>query len=214
VSTPDEVEIVPLTVVTRAFAARPSSLPDIRDFVRRRLTGTSITDDDVRRLCDHVAEVLLEAAGVSDTIELCLRIFPGAAELDVLAAGDRTTPSPVAIGPGAAVPGAGRTVRTTTAGPGPVGPGPVGPAPFGPASAGSGRSEVDRPEPARAVDPQLSFAAWFAARLRRESLTMEAAARRLDVSAKTISRWIAGSTEPRLRDLLRVREIFGEPPIH
>jgi transcriptional regulator with XRE-family HTH domain len=43
---------------------------------------------------------------------------------------------------------------------------------------------------------------------------MEAAARRLDVSAKTISRWVAGSTEPRLRDLLRIRDIFGEPPIH
>ena len=64
------------------------------------------------------------------------------------------------------------------------------------------------------LDDSPEFAAWFAARLRREGLTMEAAARRLDVSAKTISRWVAGSTEPRLRDLLRIRETFGEPPIH
>jgi transcriptional regulator with XRE-family HTH domain len=40
---------------------------------------------------------------------------------------------------------------------------------------------------------------------------MEAAARRLDVSTKTISRWVAGSTEPRMRDLYRIRETFGEP---
>ena len=41
---------------------------------------------------------------------------------------------------------------------------------------------------------------------------MEAAARRLQVSAKTISRWVGGTTEPRLRDLYRIRELFGEPP--
>jgi transcriptional regulator with XRE-family HTH domain len=43
-------------------------------------------------------------------------------------------------------------------------------------------------------------------------MTMEAAARRLKVSAKTISRWVGGATEPRLRDLYRIREVFGEPP--
>ena len=48
-------------------------------------------------------------------------------------------------------------------------------------------------------------------RLHEEGLTMEGAARKLDVSTKTISRWVAGSTEPRLRDLYRIRETFGEP---
>ena len=58
---------------------------------------------------------------------------------------------------------------------------------------------------------RTSFALWLAGRLREEGLTMEAAARRLDVSTKTISRWVAGSTEPRMRDLYRIRETFGEP---
>jgi transcriptional regulator with XRE-family HTH domain len=61
------------------------------------------------------------------------------------------------------------------------------------------------------VAAQMSFATWLAGRLRQEGLTMEAAARRLDVSTKTISRWVAGTTEPRLRDLYRIREAFGEP---
>jgi DNA-binding XRE family transcriptional regulator len=63
----------------------------------------------------------------------------------------------------------------------------------------------------RAGEPAQSFALWFAARLRREGLTMEAAARRLEVSTKTVSRWVAGATEPRLRDVYRIRETFGEP---
>ncbi|MBO0829853.1 MAG: helix-turn-helix transcriptional regulator, partial [Streptosporangiales bacterium] len=37
----------------------------------------------------------------------------------------------------------------------------------------------------------------------------EAAARRLGVSVRTISRWVRGQTEPRLRDLRRVEEMLG-----
>ncbi|MEU4219962.1 helix-turn-helix transcriptional regulator, partial [Actinoplanes sp. NPDC026623] len=59
-----------------------------------------------------------------------------------------------------------------------------------------------------------SFATWLSARLRAEGMTMEAAARRLEVSTKTISRWVSGATEPRLRDLYRIRDVFGEPPFH
>jgi DNA-binding NarL/FixJ family response regulator len=57
-----------------------------------------------------------------------------------------------------------------------------------------------------------SFANWMAGVLRREGLTMEAAARQLGVSVKTVSRWVGGATEPRLRDLRRIRELFGEIP--
>jgi hypothetical protein len=201
VTTPDAVEILPLTVVARSFAARPSSLPDVRDFVRRQLTGTAITDDDVRHLCDRVAEVLLEAAGVSSSIQVSLRIFPDAAEVDVLFATARSTPPTGATGLAAdrSAPSAGAI--------NPAGSG------FGRGRAVPAPDATGRP-PAGSTEPALSFAKWFAARIRREGLTMEAAARRLDVSAKTISRWVAGSTEPRLRDLLRIREIFGEPPIH
>ena len=65
-----------------------------------------------------------------------------------------------------------------------------------------GRSSTTRPS-----------ADWLAGMLRREGLSQEAAARQLGVSVKTVSRWIGGETEPRLRDLRRIREVFGEAPI-
>jgi len=58
-----------------------------------------------------------------------------------------------------------------------------------------------------------TFAEWIADALSREGLTQEAAARRLGVSVKTIGRWVGGATEPRLRDLRRIREIFGATPV-
>jgi hypothetical protein len=30
---------------------------------------------------------------------------------------------------------------------------------------------------------------------------------------KTVSRWVGGETEPRLRELRRIREVFGEAPL-
>jgi hypothetical protein len=217
VTTPEPVEILPLTVVARSFAARPSALPDVRDFVRRQLTGTAVTDEDIRCLCDRVAAVLLEAAGVSGSIQVSLRIFPAGAEVDVLIAAGRSDQSAVSIGPprapGSPGPAAGPEARgpATRAGGRPdAGPARVA----GPGLHRPGEGVPDRPMSPPAAEVPLSFAAWFAARLRREGLTMEAAARRLDVSAKTVSRWVGGTTEPRLRDLLRIREIFGEPPIH
>ena len=53
----------------------------------------------------------------------------------------------------------------------------------------------------------------MAAALRREGMTMEAAARQLGVSVKTVSRWVSATTEPRLRDLRRIRELFGDFPL-
>jgi transcriptional regulator with XRE-family HTH domain len=60
--------------------------------------------------------------------------------------------------------------------------------------------------------PPAPFPVWLAGALRNEGMTMEAASRRLGVSVKTVSRWIAGTTEPRWRDLSRMREIFGALP--
>jgi transcriptional regulator with XRE-family HTH domain len=71
-------------------------------------------------------------------------------------------------------------------------------------------------DPARDEAPaerdDATFADWMAGALRREGMTMEAAARQLGVSVKTVSRWVGGATEPRLRDLRRIREIFGDIP--
>ncbi|MFY9849265.1 MAG: helix-turn-helix transcriptional regulator, partial [Trebonia sp.] len=60
--------------------------------------------------------------------------------------------------------------------------------------------------------PSASFAEWMTGVLRREGLTIESAASQLGVSVKTVSRWVGGSTEPRLRDLRRIHELFGEVP--
>ncbi len=68
---------------------------------------------------------------------------------------------------------------------------------------------------ARAAQPGQSatFAEWMSSALRREGLTQEAAARQLGVSVKTVSRWVGGATEPRMRDLRRIQEVFGEVPL-
>jgi DNA-binding NarL/FixJ family response regulator len=60
---------------------------------------------------------------------------------------------------------------------------------------------------------ETAFADWMAAVLRREGMTMEVAAKQLGVSVKTVSRWVGGATEPRLRDLRRIRELFGDFPL-
>ncbi|GAA0938998.1 helix-turn-helix transcriptional regulator [Kribbella koreensis] len=56
------------------------------------------------------------------------------------------------------------------------------------------------------------FAEWLTAVLRRQGLSQQAAAQRIGVSVRTVSRWLSGVTEPRLRDLRRVHAIFGSPP--
>jgi hypothetical protein len=53
------------------------------------------------------------------------------------------------------------------------------------------------------------FADWLTGVLLRNGLSQQAAARRIGVSGRTISRWLRGDTEPRLRDLRRVYALFG-----
>jgi hypothetical protein len=229
---PDQaVEVVPLVVHAQVFAARPSSLPDIRDFVRRRLAQTQFSEDDLRTLGECVSGLLLEAAGTGGTIQVSLRTFSGSAEIDVIHSdeivdightGTRSVPAgataaqPVtAVQPGiaarplgiaAAPPGIAATLPGIAAAPPGIAAAPpeIAAAPPGIAAA-TIRPEVRERAPA-------SFPAWLASALRNEGMTMEAASRRLGVSVKTVSRWIAGTTEPRWRDLSRMREIFGTLP--
>ena len=49
----ENMEILPIEVVAQAFPARPAALPDVRDFVRRQLVGTPVSDDDIRTLCER-----------------------------------------------------------------------------------------------------------------------------------------------------------------
>ncbi|MGH8962338.1 MAG: helix-turn-helix domain-containing protein [Jatrophihabitantaceae bacterium] len=57
-----------------------------------------------------------------------------------------------------------------------------------------------------------SFAGWLAGVLRKQGLSQEAAARQLGVSVRTVSRWVRGQTEPRLRDVRRISDAFGPVP--
>lgn len=66
-----------------------------------------------------------------------------------------------------------------------------------------------RAQPRPVAEP---FAGWFADVLRREGLSQEAAARHLGVSVRTVSRWVRGQTEPRLRDVRRISDVFGPVP--
>jgi hypothetical protein len=56
------------------------------------------------------------------------------------------------------------------------------------------------------------FRTWLLQRLRAEGLSQESAARRIGVSTRTVGRWARGQTQPRMRDLPRVREALGELP--
>ncbi len=94
----EAVEILPLVVVVQAFPARPSSLPDIRDFVRRHVTQPALSEATLNTLRERTTEVLLEAAELGRVIQVSLRIFPDRAEVDVLHA-DLDDDAPVSPAP-------------------------------------------------------------------------------------------------------------------
>lgn len=215
------IEVVPVVVVSQTFPARPSSIPDIRDFVRRCLAHSPLSEHDNREVGETVSQALLEAAGPTGAINVSFRIFPDHVEVDVLKSsptlgptaglnalssplGKPASPASAAGLGGAGVPGGSGSYAA-------AGNGGAGVcAPPAPAQAASSTREPGAPE--EPEGPAASFADWMAEVLRREGMTMEAAARQLGVSVKTVSRWVGGSTEPRLRDLRRIRELFGEMP--
>src|SRR5262245_52519770 len=80
----ENLEVMPLVVVSQTFPARPSSIPDIRDFVRRCLASAALNDEDTRAIGATVSKALLEAAGPTGTIQVSFRIFPDHVEVDVL----------------------------------------------------------------------------------------------------------------------------------
>lgn len=179
----DTVEVVPVVVLSQTFPARPSSIPDIRDFVRRCLAQSPLSEEDNREVGETVANALLDAAGPTGAISVSFRIFPDHVEVDVLRSAPQTGTTP------------GLDALTELLGPGARGA---------------------RPDPSAdgRDDPgERAFADWMAGVLRREGLTMEAAARQLGVSVRTVSRWVGGTTEPRLRDLRRIRDLFGDFPL-
>ena len=194
----DNIEVVPVVVVSQTFPARPSSIPDIRDFVRRCLAQSPLSEEDTREVGETVSQALLEAAGPTGAISVSFRIFPDHVEVDVLRSGPQFPSAPgidalTSLLRSPEVAGAARPAHAAAELPA-----------TGPAAAAAA-ADSDRM-------PSASFAEWMTGVLRREGLTIESAASQLGVSVKTVSRWVGGSTEPRLRDLRRIHELFGEVP--
>jgi hypothetical protein len=184
----DNIEVVPVVVLSQTFPARPSSIPDIRDFVRRCLSQSPLSEEDNRSVGETVAQALLEAAGPTGAINVSFRIFPDHVEVDVLRSGGQ-------IGTPAGLDALTSLLKSDAMH-------------AGPAAGGH-----DGSPPGYDAQEEKGFADWMAASLRREGMTMEVAARQLGVSVKTVSRWVGGTTEPRLRDLRRIRELFGDFPL-
>jgi DNA-binding XRE family transcriptional regulator len=183
------IEVVPLVVLSKTFPARPSSIPEIREFVRHCLADSPLTEEDNREVSQTVFRALLDAAGPTGTIQVSFRIFPDQVEVDVLHShsGQPGEPTLAQL----------RELAGSATRP-----------PAAPAAAGAAPPAVDAQAPDHAT-----FAQWMSAVLRREGLTQEAAARQLGVSVKTVRRWVGGETEPRLRDLRRIQERFGDVPL-
>jgi DNA-binding XRE family transcriptional regulator len=181
------IEVVPVVVLSQVFTARPSSIPDIRDFVRRCLAESPLTDEGTREVSETVFRALLDAAGPSGSIQVAFRIFPEHVEVDVLHS-DTVIQSPTMPGPPVSM---------------------IAPVQVAPPAA----DQAATPEPGIGPEVSETFAKWMSSALRREGLTQEAAARQLGVSVKTVSRWVGGATEPRMRDLRRIQEVFGEVPL-
>ena len=205
----DPIEVVPVVVLSQVFPARPSSIPDIRVFVRRCLAESPLTDDGNREVGETVFRALLDAAGPTGSIQVAFRIFPEHVEVDVLHSDNQIPANYLANGSGPAKQ-ASRPMPSAAADAGEPA------AARGGAAAAAGQAPALVPsEPVVLGQPgqPATFAEWMSTALRREGLTQEAAARQLGVSVKTVSRWVGGATEPRMRDLRRIQEVFGQVPL-
>jgi len=197
-SNPDPIEVMPVVVLFQVFPARPSSIPDIRDFVRRCLAESPLTEEGNREVGETVFRALLDAAGPSGSIQVAFRIFPEHVEVDVLHSELQATGLPPTDARLSGSPNENDAVAPVSS-----------PSPEQAALSAPGASFVRLGQDGQPGN----FADWMSVALRREGLTQEAAARLLGVSVKTVSRWVGGATEPRLRDLRRIQEVFGEIPL-
>ena len=211
----DPIEVVPVVVLSQVFPARPSSIPDIRVFVRRCLGESPLTEEGNREVGETVFRALLDAAGPTGSIQVAFRIFPEHVEVDVLHSDNQIPANYLANGSGPAkqasrqLPTAA-TAATTGEDAGEPAASPANaPAPAGPATGPAPAEPVALGQPGQPA----TFAEWMSTALRREGMTQEAAARQLGVSVKTVSRWVGGATEPRMRDLRRIQEVFGQVPL-
>ncbi|MGH3409290.1 MAG: hypothetical protein ACRDRJ_43375, partial [Streptosporangiaceae bacterium] len=165
------IEVVPVVVLSQVFTARPSSIPDIRDFVRRCLAESPLTAEGNREVGETVFRALLDAAGPTGSIQVAFRIFPEHVEVDVLRSDTAITPptvpgppisivqpTQVAAQPVEADP---RSAQALPAG-GQAGPRAIGEA------LGAGGAGPSATDPGDAAGHPETFAAWMSSALRRE----------------------------------------------
>ena len=88
----DPIQVTPVVVLVQVFPARPSSIPDIRDFVRRCLAESPLTEEGTREVGETVFRALLDAAGPTGSIQVAFRIFPEHVEVDVLHSDNQIQP--------------------------------------------------------------------------------------------------------------------------
>lgn len=194
----EPIEVAPVVVLSQIFPARPSSIPDIRAFVRRCLAESPLTEQGTKEVGETVFRALLDAAGPTGSIHVAFRIFPEHVEVDVLHSDSPLVPPVQTVPPG---------VSATHGSP----PSPATSQPD--VSAKSAAVTPAGPVSLGGPGQPATFAEWMSSALRSQNLTQEAAARQLGVSVKTISRWVGGTTEPRMRDLRRIQEVFGALPL-
>ncbi len=210
------IEVVPVVVLSQVFPARPSSIPDIRDFVRRCLAESPLTDEGTREVGETVFRALLDAAGPTGSIQVAFRIFPEHVEVDVLHS-DTTIQSPVMPGPPAPTPfprwpacrlrPVARAVRRAAG----RQPSPADRRPVRPTR--SGRTQPGRAGGPRPARPARHIRRVDVHRAAAEGPDPGSGGTPAGVPVKTVSRWVGGATEPRMRDLRRIQEVFGEVPL-
>src|SRR5207344_1436577 len=146
----DNIEVIPVVVLSQTFPARPSSIPDVRDFVKRCLAQSPLSEQDNREVGVTVAHALLEAAGPDGAINVSFRIFPDHVEVDVLRSGAQ-------VGTPAGLDALASLLKSQAAS-------------MGAAATGRDGSGV---RPNGNGSDEAAFADWMAAALRREGMTME-----------------------------------------
>jgi DNA-binding XRE family transcriptional regulator len=139
---------------------------------------------------------------------VAFRIFPEHVEVDVLHSDSQIQAGLLPNGANPAAP----TVRSGPAA-APDAAAMAWAAEAGAAAPGAAAATPAEPVALGQPGQPATFAEWMSTALRRQGLTQEAAARQLGVSVKTVSRWVGGATEPRMRDLRRIQEVFGEVPL-
>ncbi|MGN6792067.1 MAG: hypothetical protein ACTHJW_06720, partial [Streptosporangiaceae bacterium] len=135
----DPIEVVPVVVLSQVFPARPSSIPDIRNFVRHCLAESPLTDEGIKEVGETVFRALLDAAGPTGSINVAFRIFPEHVEVDVLHS-DTLLPEIAAQQRGDGQAGAGQAQAAAS----PARPGDGSPGRSAVARSGAGQAGLDQ----------------------------------------------------------------------